>query len=73
MCRPEGPMDQQFEVGMGRYVVGLCFGIEHVLLLLVALIWVGIPSQPRWVRQNIYRVHYARERGARAASIKKLG
>lgn len=64
-------MDQQFMVGKGRYVVGLCFGIEHVLLFLVGVFWVGIPSMPRWVRQKVSRVHSLREMGARAAILKK--
>lgn len=70
-ARPHGPMDQEFQVGMGRYVVGLCFGIEHVLLALVAVLWVAIPAQPKWVRQRIARVHFLREKGARQAVLKK--
>lgn len=66
-------MDQEFQVGMGRYVVGLCFGIEHVLLGLVAILWVAIPTQPNWVRQRIARVHFLREKGARQAALKKQG
>lgn len=58
-------------MGMGRYVVGLCFGIEHVLLAIVAICWMAIPSQPNWVRQRIARVHFLREKGARQASLKK--
>ncbi|CAM9171897.1 unnamed protein product [Scytosiphon promiscuus] len=68
---PHGPMDQEFQVGMGRYVVGLCFGIEHILLGLVAILWIAIPSQPNWVRQRVARVHFLRERGAREVSLKK--
>lgn len=64
-------MDQEFQVGMGRYVVGLCFGIEHVVLALVAILWVAIPAQPKWVRQRIARVHFLREKGARQAFLKK--
>lgn len=69
--RPEGADDQQFQMGMGRYVVGLCFGIEHVLLALVAVFWIAIPSLPNWVRQKIARVHFLREKGARGARLKK--
>lgn len=68
---PHGPIDQEFQVGMGRFVVGLCFGIEHALLGLVAILWVAIPTQPNWVRQRIARVHFLREKGARQAALKK--
>ncbi|CAM9674315.1 unnamed protein product [Discosporangium mesarthrocarpum] len=53
--------DQSFRAGMGRFVVGLCFGIEHILLLLVATLWVAIPEIPLWVRQKVARVHYLRQ------------
>ncbi|CBJ25617.1 conserved unknown protein [Ectocarpus siliculosus] len=68
---PHGPMDQEFQVGMGRYVVGLCFGVEHVLLAVVAILWMAIPAQPKWVRQRVARVHFLREKGARLAVLKK--
>lgn len=57
---------------MGRFVVGLCFGIEHVLMALVGIFWVCIPTQPNWVRQRVAFLHVLRERGARQASLKKL-
>lgn len=69
--RPDGTSDQEFKEGMGRYVVGFCFGMEHILLAFVAMVWMGIPSQPRWVRQKIMRIHYLREQGARQATLKK--
>ncbi|CAN0380365.1 unnamed protein product [Ascophyllum nodosum] len=68
---PNGPDDQEFREGMGRYAVGLCFGIEHILLAVVAAFWMMIPSQPRWVRQQIAHTHNLREKGYRQASNKK--
>lgn len=64
-------MEQQFREGKGRYVVGLCFGIEHVVLAIVAILWIAIPSQPNWVRQKVAHAHVLRERVAREESKKK--
>ncbi|CAN0041038.1 unnamed protein product, partial [Choristocarpus tenellus] len=47
---------------MGRFVVGLCFGIEHVILLIIITLWMFIPEVPLWVRQKVARVHYLRAR-----------
>ncbi|CAM9723991.1 unnamed protein product [Chrysoparadoxa australica] len=47
--------------GMGRWVVGIAFGMEHLLLLLVVLMGLVVPSWPEEVRVGIKRFHWLRE------------
>ncbi|XP_065183783.1 anoctamin-8-like [Sycon ciliatum] len=54
MFKHEGG-DQQFKLGYGRYVVGMVFTLEHILILLALVIEHFIPSCPRSVTTEMAR------------------
>eukprot|EP01016_Furgasonia_blochmanni_P043236 TRINITY_DN5835_c0_g1_i2.p2 TRINITY_DN5835_c0_g1~~TRINITY_DN5835_c0_g1_i2.p2 ORF type:complete len:310 (-),score=66.68 TRINITY_DN5835_c0_g1_i2:113-1042(-) len=48
--------------GQGRWVVGIIFGIEHVLYLIIFLINYLIPSKPNWVETLHERAEYRKSK-----------
>ena len=57
--------DQMLAVGMGRYVVGLCFGMEHLLVLAALTVWGLVPGTPDWVKTLVRRHQYHKDEIAR--------
>lgn len=53
-----GGGDQVMAMGSGRYVVGVVFGFEHLLLVIAVWLQCVIKPEPKWVRVAIARREY---------------
>lgn len=64
-------LDFELRAGMGRFVILMLGGVEHLLVLLFVGLWFALPRYPRWVRLTLARrAHEARAllSSARAAA-----
>ena len=46
--------------GAGMMVATIMMSLEHILLVLVAVIWVAVPEAPGWVEDELARQDYAK-------------
>jgi anoctamin-10 len=53
--------EHNFREGYGRIGMSMCFGLEHILLVIVCGIWSCIPETPAHVRDAVAKYHYDRE------------
>ena len=44
---------EEFRQGLGRYAVGLVFGIEHAIIVVALIIYFAIPSWPADVEEEV--------------------
>ena len=60
--------DQTLTMGLGRYVVGLCFVFEHILgLVFLLLVWL-IPEVPEGVRDELRAMRSQQQDGPKTSS-----
>ena len=68
------PLSLPLSLSLCRYVVGLVFGFEHLLLVAAVLLQWSIHPVPKWVRVALQRRDYlAIRRKALAAPNKEKG
>lgn len=51
--------------GAGRFVVAICFGIEHIIILSAMAVQALIPPEPEWVSNEQKRLLYEKEVASR--------
>lgn len=61
----EGAAEGESALGSGRFVVAICFAIEHIIYLFAFIIIALIPSIPEWVDNEVKRMAYENDQAAR--------
>ena len=57
--------DDEAIAGSGRYVVAICFAIEHAIILLALVVNQLIPDEPEWVSDEMARLEYEKDKASR--------